>query len=119
MEISLSVRTFGCARVVLDARNSFKLAPVLRVEHLESETVPVDDDGKVVPNGLVEWRLEQHAAAVRVDAEHIRGGTRQCVIKWGPWRGTSGQSNSEEGAHATRASYPCRVGRYASRHLAR
>lgn len=64
MEISLSIRTFRCARVVLDARNSLKLAPILRVEHLESESIPVDGDGKVVPNGLVEWCLEQHAAIV-------------------------------------------------------
>ena len=93
MEISLSARTFGGARIVLNVRDSLKLARVLRVEHLKSELVRVDEDGKVVPRSLVEGRLEQHAAVVRADAEHVRVCFLQCRIEWGPWRGTSGQSN--------------------------
>lgn len=64
VEISLSVRTFDGARVVLDIRDGFKRLPVLRVVHLESKLVPVDDDGKVVPRIIDTRRLEQHAGVV-------------------------------------------------------
>ena len=58
VEISLSARTFGRARVVLNVRDCLKLARVLRVEHLEIELVRVDEDGKVVPRRLIELRFE-------------------------------------------------------------
>ena len=96
MEISLSSRTFGYARIVLNVRDSLKLAPVLRVKHLESESVRVDEDGKVVPRILVKRRLEKHALIVRADANHFCVAFRQCRIEWGPLCGASGQSNAEK-----------------------
>ncbi len=85
VEVSLSVRTFDGALVVLDLRDRFEWTRILRVEHLERELVPVDGDGKVVPRFFVERRLEQHGAVVRADAEHTRIGVRHRRIEWGPW----------------------------------
>ncbi len=84
MEVSLSVRTFDGARVVLDRRDSFQWVRVLRVVHLESELVPVDGDGKVVPRDFVERRLEQPNTVVRADAEYSSAGSDTAELDWVP-----------------------------------
>lgn len=58
MEISLSIRTTNSARVILNCCYGFERERVGRVEHFESEVVPVDDNGKVVPRGLKERGVE-------------------------------------------------------------
>ena len=84
MVVSHSGRTFDGALVVLDRRDRFQFVPVRRVEHLKSGLVPVDNDGKVVPDVFVERRLEQHGAVVRADAERTRSDVRRRRIEWGP-----------------------------------
>jgi hypothetical protein len=54
MKISLSIRTTSSARVILDRCYGFERERAGRVEHFESEVVPVDDNCKVVPRGLKE-----------------------------------------------------------------
>lgn len=75
MPVSLCGRTRPDARVFLYIRDGCKRILVLRVEHLESKLVRVNDDGKIVPRRVVERRHEQRALVVRTDAEH----TRICV----------------------------------------
>lgn len=119
MEISLSGRTFGYTRVVLNVRDSLKLAPILRVKHLESEFVRVDEDGKVVPRRLVERCLEQHVPIVREDADRVCVVFRQCRIEWSPLCGASGQPNAEQESHPARASYQFGPRRYVTHRLVR
>ena len=58
MEFSLSIWTTRSARVILNRCYGFERESAGRVEHFESEVVPVDDNGKVVPCGLKERGVE-------------------------------------------------------------
>jgi hypothetical protein len=69
MEIPLSLWTTASAQVILDFCYCSEWVSIQRVEHLESETAPVDDNGKVVPRGWRERCVEQYGAIVRTDAE--------------------------------------------------
>jgi len=76
VEFSLPCWTTGGARVLLDLCHRLERERTQRKERSESEPVPVDDNGKVVPLGSPERCVKQYGAIMRTNAEHAVGAAR-------------------------------------------